>query len=196
MLEHKIQGHADFIRWHDTIIDGQQVSSEAGVRLASAAFDLVMGYQKAIVLLVDGKIYGPAFAMIRPIREVFVRGVWLAKSATDEQVCDVVGKGEFPGFNTLLEAIEKTESYSGGQLSEMSKTTIHWMHDMTHGGREQLVRRLSDTAIEPVFEKDELVELLDFAFAHAALSGIEVCGLAGDGEGALAILEKAKSLTG
>lgn len=145
-------------------------------------------------MLVDGKVYGPAFAMMRSIREVFLRGVWLAKCATDSQVRGIVDNGQFPGTNTLIEAIEMTEAYSDGYFSQMSETTRKWLHDMTHGGMEQLVRRFSGSTIEPMFEESELVELLDFALAHAALAGIEVCGLARDDESALAVLEKVKEL--
>ncbi len=195
MLEQRIQSHSDFIRWLDAFLDGKDVPSEERVLLAGSSFDLVMEYQKAIVILVNSKIHGPAFAMMRSIREVFVRGVWLAKCATTDQVRSVRDGGKFPSTGTMIEAIEKTESYSGGPLSKMRKETRDWMHGMTHGGMEQIARRFSGVTIEPVFEENELVELLDFAFAHAALSGIEVCGLAGDGEGALGILEKVKSLT-
>lgn len=184
MFEEKIRRAAEFIRWLDAIIDGKAITSEKKFLLAGCAFDLVMEYQKAIVTLVDLKIYGPAFAMMRPVREVFVRGVWLANCASNEQVQDIIDGNEFPGTNTLISEVEATATYSGGQLSKVSDDMRKWMHGMTHGGVEQFVYRFSGSVIEPAFSEGDIVELLDFVSAYAALSGIEICSLANDPDAA------------
>jgi len=194
MIEQKIQSHSDFIRLVDRIVDGQDVSSENAIRLGCAALDLTMEYHKAIVTLVNAKLYGPALAMMRPMREIFVRGIWLAECATEDQLKEIIDGRQAPGIGTMLRAVESTEVFSDKILSKLSAQKREWLHGLTHGGIEQLSRRLTETTIEPNFDDHEIEELLEYALAFGALAAINVCRFSGDARSAAAILDKVVAL--
>lgn len=65
------------IQWTDNLIDGIEISSDDRSRIAAGCFDIALENQKSIILLINKKLYGSAFSLVRVQFEAYVRGLWL-----------------------------------------------------------------------------------------------------------------------
>ena len=100
-LPQLIVDSGNLVVWLDEKIDGIKIPSDFRSRVAGGCLDLTMEYQNAIVLLVSRRIYGAAAALMRPIAESYVRGVWLHKCATDADL-KRFSKDKVPPFSDLI----------------------------------------------------------------------------------------------
>ena len=191
-LSQLIEDSEKLINWLDRQIDDLDVQADWRHRAAAGCLDLSMEYQKAIVLLVAKKIYGPAFSLMRLIVESYVRGIWLHRCATEKDL-EKFAKDKVPDFYKLLEDIEKLESHEDKVLSRMKERSWKIMNSYTHTGYHQVVRRQTEISIEANYDDDEILELVNFANAIGYLAAIATCDLANNAELAATILDKIKS---
>src|ERR1039458_10217040 len=70
----------------DAALRGRDLPATARARMAFGCLDLAVEHQSGIAVLADQPLWGPAFALLRIQLEAFVRGVWLARCATDDQL--------------------------------------------------------------------------------------------------------------
>ena len=72
--------------WVMENLDGLDISTEKRILLAVSCYDIVIEHHIGITVLLKSKINGSAFALVRPLFETFVRGVWLRHCATDKEI--------------------------------------------------------------------------------------------------------------
>ena len=125
------------------------------VALLQQALDVTDG----ITILLENNLPGPAFALARPMHEGYVRGVWLLEDASEDSV-DRFEKGKCPNFPELLNQIGDDPKACGAFIKGMTDLNLNSFHDLTHGGMEHVVRRTTDSAIEPNYSEDEVRSLL------------------------------------
>lgn len=161
---------AKAIALHDWItqrLDGLDIPREPRILLAVSCYDVVIEHHVGIVTLLRSRVNGSAFALVRPLFETFVRGVWLRHCASDEQI-DLYVKDKLDlKFWRLLEAVEKIDGFEDGVLSGLKKSAWHAMNSYTHGGIQQAGRRTSGAYIEPYFAEEEIVEVIKVAGSFA-----------------------------
>ena len=122
--------------WVQDRIDGLAVSSvSTGARQqwAVACWAAVIEHHHAIVLLTRAGRYSSARALLRPLFEAYIRGVWLNVGATDHDV-DVVRQDRFPTFARMIDTIQATEKVRGDRLSELKAAWWGPMCSLTHTG--------------------------------------------------------------
>ena len=54
--------------------------------MSANCFDVSLEYQKAIVLLIENKLIGSAFSLVRLQFEAYIRGLWLIRCATEPEI--------------------------------------------------------------------------------------------------------------
>ena len=158
---------------HDWIaqrLDGLDIPRERRVLLAVFCYDVVIEHHVGVATLLSSRINGSAFALVRPIFETFVRGVWLRRCATDEQISQFVSDKLDLHFGQLLEEIEKLDAFRDGMLSGLKKNAWRAMNSYTHGGMQQAGRRTKGAYIEPDFPPEEIVEVIKLAGTFALLA--------------------------
>ncbi len=189
-LEENLKRCADNIRWLDKQIDGIAIPSDVRCRLAGGCLYVALEHQKAIVLLIDNKIYGPALALVRLLIEAYVRGVWLHKCAAEVDLEKFkVDKLERLQAS-LIADIELLEGFQSKVLSGAHNNSWKKMCSFTHTGFQQVVRNNTAETIEPNYDAAELIETLEFANATGFLSAIAIAGLANNNSLANAVLRK------
>ncbi|MCX7246313.1 MAG: hypothetical protein NTX31_01325 [Burkholderiales bacterium] len=156
--------------WITQRLDGLDISRERRVLLAVSCYDVVIEHHVGIVVLLRSRINGSAFALVRPLFETFVRGVWLRHCATDEQIDLYVGDKLGLKFWQLLQAVEKVDGFEGKVLSGLKKNAWDAMNSYTHGGIRQAERRTNGAYIEPAFSLEEIVEIIKLAGSFALLA--------------------------
>ena len=177
------------INWMDGKIHGLEISSDFRFLAAGGCLDLAMEYQKAIVLLVSDCLYGAAFCLMRPIYESYVRGIWLHKCATPQELSNY-SKDKVPHFSELLRSVETLDSHKDGILSKAKQNGWISMNSFVHAGYQQVVHRQTESSIEPNYDDSQIKQLINFANAFSCLSAIAICDLSDDVDIAYEILER------
>jgi len=194
-LASRIKESEELIQWLDSRIDGIEIRSEMRSRLAGGCLDVALEHQKAIVLLIARALYGSAFSLVRLMFEAYVRGVWLHQCASDADLKQFESDTLNRAFGSLVEDIEKLDSFNVGILSAVKNKSWSAMNSFTHTGFAQVVRRNKESTIEPNYEEAELLEAIGFANGIALMSAIEIAHLANNDTLANALLEKAKAIS-
>jgi len=118
-------------------------------------------HHDAIHLLIQNKLYGSGFALVRALYEPLYRAHWANACATDKQIDKIMkGKDVFPKMNEMVKEIDN--AYGTGDFWQMIKNNS-WpaMNDYTHAGMRQLSRRFVEDEVAPNYDLGELIEVLD-----------------------------------
>jgi hypothetical protein len=191
--EQLIRRSERLIQWFDREIDGLEINADTRSRLAAACLDAAMEHHKAIVVLIAKELHGSAFALVRVIFETYVRGVWLHRCANESQLERFQRGGGTGTFSEVVDAVEKLEGFERRVLSAAKARSWKAMSGFTHTGFEQIVRRNTESTIEPNYDEDEILEALEFSRAMGCLSAIAICDLAGNNALANEILTKVRN---
>jgi hypothetical protein len=162
---------SDLSGWLHQQLWEYRVPASPRTRLAGACFAAVQEHHDAIATLIERKIYGSAFALVRVLFEAYVRGIWLANCATEREIVSFQKDIDPPGIGQQLLALEKA-GFGDSQLSGIKKRSWKAMNSYTHTGMMQVWRWNSPDGIEPNFLEDEVVEALQFAGTVMLLSGL------------------------
>lgn len=150
------------------------------VRLPATCFIVAQEHHQAILILLSQThpVHASAFALVRPVYEAYLRGVWLARCATKENL-ERFSKGESPPkMPVMLAAIEKTPEYGSGQLSDIYTRSWTAMCAYTHTGSEQVQRWNTSDAIQQDYPDADVEEVLTFTGALVLLSTIGLAAIA------------------
>lgn len=184
------------IQWLDKHIDGLEIKADERLRLAAGCLDVALEHHKAIVLLVSYSLYGSAFALVRLLFEAYVRGIWLHGCASNSDIERFKAGKLNKTFSALIQEVEGLDGFNIGALSAAKSTAWRAMNSYTHSGYFQVVRRNTETTIEPNYTEDEIMEVLNFANAVGLLSAVATALFAENEQLANAVLEKAKTYQG
>jgi hypothetical protein len=159
----------------DKELDGIQfISNDDRNRVSGALFDIVLDHAKAVIVLFESKIYPSAFALARPLFEGFVRASWLLNCATEDDIDRFIKKDKLSNsFGKMLECVEKKKEWPE-TLTQAKKNVWNAMHSYTHGGLNQVSRRIKSSTIEPVVDEEEINELICFSELISFLSFTEI----------------------
>jgi hypothetical protein len=151
--------------WVHGMIDGLAIPSlptEKRLQLAGACWAAVIDYHQGIVLLTRAGYYGSARALIRPLFEAYIRGVWLKIAATDHEV-ETAGQDRFPRFGRMIDVIEVTERVPGDRLTELKAAWWGRMSNLADTGSQQIGTRLTPEHLGNRHHLDEIVDALTWA---------------------------------
>ena len=148
------------------------------MRTAAALLHVADGHFQAIVVLLQSRLYGSAFALLRPLIETSLRGAWAYHCNNDRAVAEAVQRDKLPMMMDAVARLETFEAFSCGALSSILEQIKTGLHSYTHGGTVQVANHLKTDAIEPSFSDAEIEEAMSiaaffeqFVAAHVALVG-------------------------
>lgn len=123
-------------------------------------FDICMEHIQSIHLLINHKMYGSAFTLVRPFYETYFRALWMLKFASDPEVEGIRNnKFHFPNMGTKIKELDSI--YTGTDFFERIKhNTWEAMCDYAHSGTLQLSRRWKEGELKPNYEEGEIIEVL------------------------------------
>lgn len=193
-LAQTIQRAEGLIQWLDHQVDGIQFKADKRTAFSAPCFDVAVEHHKAIVLLIANNISGPALSLVRLLFESYIRGLWLFHCASDAEIDRFSDDEWVATFAEMLSAVEKTEGFKSGILSEAKSRSWKAMNSYTHTGMQQVGQRRLDNSVQANYSEDTLIAAVDFSCAIGCLVAIAICDLANDGVRAAAILKKAQEL--
>ena len=129
--------------------------------LLTAYVDIALEHHEAISLLIKTKLFGSAFAVVRPLVETMLRALWINALATPSQI-----KGasrdtlKFPCMSQMLAEID--QSYATGSLFQTFKGS-NWraLCSYAHSGALQIARRFTNGEVKPSYSDGEILEVLN-----------------------------------
>ena len=163
-------------------------------RLAAGCHFTSMEHQAGIALLFGVGHPAPALALLRPVFEAHIRGIWLSECA-DEDGIAAFSTGswkDIPPIHSMIDCLENTKTFNTGVLRESHLKNWETLCGFTHTGIEQVSVSLTEDAIERNCTDEQVDEALGFANSCAILSGIAVASLAKNDQVACRILEIGK----
>jgi len=167
------------IVWIRTNLGGIEMKGDHRHRIPAQLFDLAIEHGSGIVHLISANICASAFALVRSEFECFVRGAWLHHCASDAEIEMFIARDRIdPKLFELIEAVEQHPGFDSKFLSNIKGSAWSAMNGYTHGGIHQISRRLDGDYIEPCFEDDALLEVLQFSATMALIAFAQIAALA------------------
>ncbi|PID43355.1 MAG: hypothetical protein CSA52_02300 [Gammaproteobacteria bacterium] len=159
--------------------------------------------QTAFFLLVENRLIGSAYALMRPIYESYVRACWLHLVATDEDLehfkkdnayrikNPATGKWNNRSFDQIIQDLEQIDNRFVDTIATIKQKNWKVMNSLIHGGAEQIYRRISGETIQGVqAEADELRRVSGFVSSIALLSALELAKIAENNSFAKEVVER------
>lgn len=146
----------------------------------------------AIRILLEANLPGPAWALARPMLDTYVRGLWLLNHAPGEEIERFLAGNKLPGFNELLDAIGNDEETGGAWIHQICELNRDAFHDLTHGGIEHVLRRITDDSIEPNYPEEEKIRLIHTQIGIQFAISYELLALANNQAGMKKLEEMAQ----
>lgn len=185
---------ADLSTWLDSSIHGLDLPSADRETMAAVLFDQVHEHHKGIQSLLKSSLVGSAFSLVRPTFETFIRGVWLLRCASADEVKRFITKDKIKKrVEELIKDIEAHGGYKVGVLSRIKKQAWDAMCSYAHGGYLQAVRRITPGQIGPNYSEGEMLEVIRSADCFAMLAASEIFSMAKRDDLNMAVLERMRS---
>jgi hypothetical protein len=130
---------------------------------------LIFEHHRGLLLLLHTKHYAPAFALMRPIVEAFIR-LHIVMHGTEAQFVAVKNGS----YNTeFVEVARQIDQFYGlAVFEEIVAANIKHLHGFAHGGKEQLVRRAKGAEIGPNYTDEEIRSVVGFTAIFVCFTAI------------------------
>jgi hypothetical protein len=146
------------------ILNGNKYTDEEYSTTVAGFIDQAIEHVEAINLLVRSNINGSAFALVRPVAEALVRGVWFTACATQDQVLKFRKEDKIdPSFGDMSAAIDQTCGIDF--FADFKKRNWNPLNSYTHTGILQIGRRFTGHVLEPSYKDGEITEAIKLVTA-------------------------------
>lgn len=173
----------DVIRWIDENMTAMPVQIPGRREmLAAGCFDVALEHQAAVAFLYASGLIGSMHAMLRPLIEATVRGLWLLLCASEHEL-DHFEKGRIEKpFGALAAEVEASIGAGTPVLTTMKRRVWSALHDFTHTGFRQVTRRHGDGRLGPSYPAADIARALDAAGAYGLVASALLAGMSGDAD--------------
>jgi hypothetical protein len=115
------------------ILNSHKYTDEEYSTVAAGFIDQVIEHLEAIISLTRSNLTGSAFALVRPVAEGLVRGVWFTACASQEQVLKFRNEDKIdPTFGDMSNAIDKQCGIDF--FADFKKRSWNPLNSYTHTG--------------------------------------------------------------
>lgn len=125
----------------------------------AAFIDQALEHHTAIILLIRSGLFGSAFALLRSLVEIVVRGVWIAACATDAEIKRFRERDEIDHtFDDMAKAIDSKCGID--YFHDLKKNSWAALNSYAHTGVLQLGRRFTGNVLKPSYKDGEKIEVI------------------------------------
>ncbi len=150
-------------------LHGRRINGDLRSKLCAACYAISQQHCNSVLILLahTPPLQATAFALLRPLIESTMRGLWLSHVASDEQVQTYIQSGTKLDMASMMKALGKAVG-----LDAHHAIYRHWhsLSAYTHTGELQVQRWLLTENIEPRYSDAELNELVNLSCKIAELS--------------------------
>jgi hypothetical protein len=116
-------------------------------------------HHDSILVLIRAKLTGSAFALVRSVVEILVRGAWFTCCATKEQVTKFIQQDTIdPTFGQMSDAIDKSQGIDF--FHDFKEQSWKALNSYTHTGILQLGRRWTGDKLAASYKDGEIIEVI------------------------------------
>lgn len=148
-------------------------------RTGESILQLSLDLDDAILVLLEAGLPGPALTLGRPLFESYVRGFWLLRFASDEEIAEF-NNGKGPGMDQLLKVIGNDPATGSAWIHAFKNLNWRFLNDLTHCGSEHVRRRNTQDGVEPNYPEPELEALVRFGIELRFRIGSDFLSLMND----------------
>jgi len=146
------------------------------VVMAAASFQLTFDHHDAVVMLTS-RHPASALALIRPLYESYIMGLWLFRIANDQQIEAILARQFVPGLDRMVRDLDRGGLFDRPMLPDM-KPVMKKMDGLTHGGVEHIQHRYAEGKISPMYPDELMVDALRIADLFTVMAILESAALA------------------
>lgn len=146
-----------------------------------AMHDQVIEHEVGLVILAEQRIFGSAVALVRPMVETYLRGVWLERLTTPATIARFLASDEPPDADAMLRVLRKAN-----RVTDAEPVLAAWEASPLHRHPFLSPERLALTPIEGQPDSrfvpglDEVNDALVLGTSVALLSTMKVAVLGGN----------------
>jgi Family of unknown function (DUF6988) len=141
------------------ILNGLKLSGDAWSIVAAGMIHQGIEHHEAILSLIRSKFVGSAFALVRSVVEILVRGAWFTCCATKEQVTKFIQQDKIDlTFGEMSDAIDQSQGIDF--FHDFKERTWKMLNSYTHTGILQLGRRWTGDKLAASYKEGEIIEVL------------------------------------
>jgi len=141
------------------VITPLKYSDDEWSTTVAAFIDQALEHHAAIILLIRSALFGSAFALLRSLVEIVVRGVWIATCATDAEIKRFREKDEIDHtFDDMAKAIDAACGID--YFHDLKTKTWDALNSYAHTGILQLGRRFTGDKINPSYKDEEKTQVI------------------------------------
>lgn len=175
-LRHSI----DTLHWIHAKLHGLKIAKltdSKRAQLAGGCWHVTIEHSMAVVVLVDQSLHGSALALVRPLFESYIRGMWLMHAATDAEV-DAAGRDDFP--RDINKLTRELEAAGASHFTDLKSQWWKRLCSLTHTGYQQIGARLTPEGLGYGYDNDEIAQALGWADGIGLLAVVAFAGMAED----------------
>jgi hypothetical protein len=175
------------VAWISEQTSGMPLPTNHRARMALACLDLAIEHQAGICLLAEQSLWGSVYTLVRSMFDAFVRGVWLARCASDDELesFEMAGLRRKP-FEGVVDDVERALGHSRGVLSKLRRSSWAIFSDLTNAGLGDVRRKYGPSNPAATYPAADTDQALRLATALGLLSATELASLSGYRDVALA----------
>lgn len=145
------------------MLSEKEHASEYKKNLLAAYTDIALEHHASICLLVNRKLYGSSFALVRPLFEIFYRAHWVCGCATGEQIQKICNNDnfKFPKMSDMVKSLDVIYASGDTFFSDIKDNSWSSLCSYTHTGLLSIGRRFTGNTISPNYRDGEILEVLN-----------------------------------
>jgi hypothetical protein len=121
--------------------------------------EIALEHHQSIWLLIERKLTGSAFALLRPLIDTVLRAHWINAVATEQQIEQASDdKDVFPKMSDMRDAV--IQAYNADRFFRPLLSEWAAMCSYTHSGAQQIARRFTNGDVKPSYTDGEIAEVL------------------------------------
>jgi hypothetical protein len=143
---------------------------------------LSVEHHSGIVTLVQNEQFSPAFALMRPQQEAWLRAIWARSQATDNELKRFLDGSDKrgPSLKKIIDALADKEERA--VLQANYDTVYHHLCDYTHGGANQIKARDHIEGVQTFFTDESIRWLVDSSARMSYLALMEMAEVIDDSQ--------------
>ncbi|GEM_PF-3318666 len=153
-----------------TRLNGRRMNGDYRSKVAAACFAVSQQHHNSILILLsrNPSLQATAFALLRPLVESIIRGLWLLHIATVAQVEEYVKLGTKLDMASMMKKLDSKAGLTA--YKSIYKSNWSALSAYTHTGELQVQRWLKTNDIEPSYPETEILELIRLSGLAAELA--------------------------
>lgn len=172
----------DLGKWIHEKTNNRRFPGSYRIRVSMSLLQHSMDIAEASTLLLRTSLPGPALALVRPLLESYMRGLWVLLCANDDSEIEnfLEHKDHAEWSIKRLAAKLRKGAEEHYPWVELAISEIKVLHDLTHGGALHVKGRLTESAVEPNYQRAQLDALLERVIEVRIRIACEQFALLGD----------------